>query len=315
MVINSFSLFLIFKKDLENEVQALKTFIKTLENKIYDLNKQNKNLKKKLATVETIVKEEKKKHKKKLEQLRAKVTEVVNESEDIKESWQDLDEERIHSLLFCGKIGDAKNSPVSFEMFWLCVQLVCIHNVPEKQVIDVIRLSLETAGMKPTNLPGETWVKTQFSSGRFQTFVWLGIVTLLNEYCEEDFFTIAADISSLKGENVNCVALLARLKSSKELIKIPVFIYQVITKAAIQNFELFETLLNQFEDLNACKYPNSPPIISRVTSSLGDKDRAEAKFMRLIEQLGLKLRAETNLKNIDNWVHGSCFQHNLDGKS
>lgn len=300
---------------MKNVISDLKVKNTELKETNDDLEKENRNFKKELKAIKEIHKEQKNKLKEKIKKLKSKTLEVVNESEGVKEEWENLFEQSKDSLLFCGKIGDAKNSPVSFEMFWLCVRLVCLHNVPEKQVIDVIRLSMQTAGVTPTNLPGETWVKTQFASGRFQTFVWLGIITLLNEYCEPDLLTMAADISSLKGESVNCVALHGRLKSSKEMIKIPIFIYQVITKAAIQNFEIFEILLNEFESLNSCKYPNSTPVISRVTSTLGDKDKAEGKFMKILEEFALKLRSKTNLKKCDGMVHGTCFQHNIDGKT
>jgi len=255
----------------------------------------------------------KKKHFKKKKDLQELIESLRAECEELKIENDELREHYNNSRIFSGKLGEAKNSRVSFEMFWLCTQLVTVYNVPEYLVVDVVSFVLKEVGMIPKNFPSATWAKEIFSIGTYRTFLLLVIISFLNEYCEEDYLTEAADISSLKGQSVNCIALYAKLKSTGELIKVPVFIYEVLGKESERNYENFMTRLCHFEKLNQQKYVDSPPIIARVTSSLGDKDNAEGKFQALVEETALKLRKDTELEEISNWVHGSCFQHNLDG--
>jgi hypothetical protein len=96
-------------------------------------------------------------------------------------------------------------------------------------------------------------------------------------------------------------------------MKIPLFMYEVTSKQAKKNLQSFLTQLNFFEELNQKKYPEATPILSRVTSSLGDKDNSERCFQKMLEEKSSKLRKDTELEEIAGWVHGTCFQHNLDG--
>lgn len=249
----------------------------------------------------------------KKKELLERISNLIDESEELKQEYAALREHHDNSRVFSGKLGDAKNSRVSFEMFWICTQLVTVYNVPEYLVVDVVSFVLKEVGMVPKNFPSATWVKEIFSTGWYRSFLLLVIISFLNEYCEEDYLTQASDISSLKGQSVNCVALFAKLKSSGKLIKIPLFIYECLGKQSERNFQNFQTRLDQLEDLNQLKYPDATPIIARVTSSLGDKDNSEGKFQKLIEEAALKLRKDTELEEIASWIHGKCAQHNLDG--
>ena len=308
---NKNKIFVIFIKkqlieELTNQILSQKLEIKELKKEQKKITKENEQL----VQAKNHLQEKYKKNKNKLTK---EIGELKAECEGIKEEYEDLCKQHKNSLIFHGKVGEDKNSRVSFEMFWLCTQLVTVYNVPEYVAVDVISFVLKEVGITPKNFPSATWVKETFSSGWYRTFLWLTTITFLNEYCEEDCYTLAADISSLQGQSVNCVGLFAKLKKSIRVMKIPLFMYEVTSKQAKKNLESFLTQLNFFEELNQKKYPEATPILSRVTSSLGDKDNSERCFQKMLEEESSKLRKDTELEEIAGWVHGTCFQHNLDG--